>query len=87
MYKLFKNPKVSDASGDMSITLVAAENPFSQSALESTECFILDHGCSGKIFVWKGTERPMNYSRCRNEHLYNHLRSSMHLLLLSVLIK
>lgn len=48
------NPKVSDASGDLSVTLVAAENPFCQSALESAECFIVDHGCNGKIFVWKG---------------------------------
>ncbi|XP_051552635.1 gelsolin-like [Myxocyprinus asiaticus] len=46
--------KVSNASGSMSVTLVAEENPFSQSALQSTDCFILDHGSSGKIFVWKG---------------------------------
>ncbi|XP_051975842.1 gelsolin-like [Xyrauchen texanus] len=46
--------KVSNASGSISVTLVAEENPFSQSALESTDCFILDHGSSGKIFVWKG---------------------------------
>lgn len=53
------NSKVSDASGDLSVTLVAAENPFCQSALESTECFIVDHGCNGKIFVWKGQKRPI----------------------------
>uniref|UniRef100_A0A8C1L8A2 Gelsolin n=1 Tax=Cyprinus carpio TaxID=7962 RepID=A0A8C1L8A2_CYPCA len=46
--------KVSNASGGMSVTLVAEENPFSQSALQSTDCFILDHGSNGKIFVWKG---------------------------------
>uniref|UniRef100_A0A3B4D0I2 Gelsolin n=1 Tax=Pygocentrus nattereri TaxID=42514 RepID=A0A3B4D0I2_PYGNA len=54
--KMAKLYKVSDASGDMSITLVAEENPFSQNALESTDCFILDHGFSGKIFFWKGKE-------------------------------
>ncbi|KAK2845486.1 hypothetical protein Q7C36_010340 [Tachysurus vachellii] len=54
--KMAKLYKVSDASGNMSITLVAAENPFSQNALESTECFILDHGCNDKVFVWKGKE-------------------------------
>ncbi|XP_033831952.1 gelsolin a isoform X2 [Periophthalmus magnuspinnatus] len=48
--------KVSDASGDMAIALVAAENPFAQSALESGDCFILDHGSDGKIFVWKGKD-------------------------------
>uniref|UniRef100_A0A8C1L505 Gelsolin n=1 Tax=Cyprinus carpio TaxID=7962 RepID=A0A8C1L505_CYPCA len=48
--------KVSNASGGMSVTLVAEENPFSQSALQSTDCFILDHGSNGKIFVWKGKD-------------------------------
>lgn len=46
--------QVSNASGDMAIALVAAENPFAQSALESGDCFILDHGSDGKIFLWKG---------------------------------
>lgn len=48
--------KVSNASGAMSVTLVSEENPFSQSDLQSTDCFILDHGSNGKIFVWKGKE-------------------------------
>lgn len=43
----------------MAIALVAAENPFSQSALESSDCFILDHGSDGKIFVWKGRPTQM----------------------------
>ena len=38
----------------MSVSLVADENPFAQSALRSEDCFILDHGRDGKIFVWKG---------------------------------
>lgn len=38
----------------MTITMVAEENPFAQSSLESGDCFILDHGTDGKIFVWKG---------------------------------
>lgn len=46
--------QVSNASGTMVITLIAGENPFSQSALQSGDCFILDHGLDGKIFVWKG---------------------------------
>lgn len=53
---------MSDASGEMSIMLVAAENPFSQNDLESTDCFILDHGGDGKIFVWKGLESPIYLS-------------------------
>ncbi|XP_076844946.1 gelsolin a isoform X2 [Brachyhypopomus gauderio] len=54
--KLAKLYKVSDASGTMAMALVADENPFSQSTLESTDCFILDHGSDGKIFVWKGKD-------------------------------
>ncbi|XP_007239974.3 gelsolin b [Astyanax mexicanus] len=52
--KMAKLYKVSDASGDMSVTLIAGENPFFQNALESSDCFILDHGSNGKIFFWKG---------------------------------
>uniref|UniRef100_A0A674MV97 Gelsolin n=1 Tax=Takifugu rubripes TaxID=31033 RepID=A0A674MV97_TAKRU len=48
--------QVSNASGAMAVTLIAGENPFSQSALESGDCFILDHGPDGKIFVWKGKD-------------------------------
>uniref|UniRef100_A0A8C5AEU0 Gelsolin n=1 Tax=Gadus morhua TaxID=8049 RepID=A0A8C5AEU0_GADMO len=54
--KMAKLYKVSNSGGDMAIALVAAENPFSQSALESSDCFILDHGSNGKIFVWKGKD-------------------------------
>lgn len=39
----------------MTVSLVADENPFAQGALRSDDCFILDHGRDGKIFVWKGT--------------------------------
>ncbi|KAM4719940.1 gelsolin a isoform 2-T2 [Anableps anableps] len=52
--------KVSNASGGMTVTLVAAENPFAQSALESGDCFILDHGSDGRIFVWKGKDANMD---------------------------
>uniref|UniRef100_H2MAA6 Gelsolin n=2 Tax=Oryzias latipes TaxID=8090 RepID=H2MAA6_ORYLA len=52
--------KVSNASGGMTIALVAAENPFAQSALESGDCFILDYGSDGKIFVWKGKDANMD---------------------------
>ncbi|XP_072243198.1 gelsolin-like isoform X2 [Leuresthes tenuis] len=48
--------KVSNASGDMEISMVAGQNPFSQDALVSTECFILDNGANAQIFVWKGKE-------------------------------
>ncbi|XP_072287407.1 gelsolin isoform X2 [Pyxicephalus adspersus] len=52
--KLAKLYKVSNSSGAMSVSLVADENPFTQSALNSEDCFILDHGSDGKIFIWKG---------------------------------
>lgn len=49
------SPQVSNGAGTMSVSLVADENPFAQGALRSEDCFILDHGKDGKIFVWKGT--------------------------------
>ncbi|KAJ8379724.1 hypothetical protein SKAU_G00005020 [Synaphobranchus kaupii] len=48
--------KISNATGDLEVTTVAEESPFSQSALESSDCFILDHGSDGEIFVWKGKD-------------------------------
>ncbi|XP_068950504.1 scinderin [Petaurus breviceps papuanus] len=47
---------VSDATGTMSVSVVAEENPFSMGMLKSEECFILDHGASKQIFVWKGKD-------------------------------
>ncbi|XP_063209095.1 gelsolin isoform X1 [Chroicocephalus ridibundus] len=52
--KLAKLYKVSNGAGNMAVSLVADENPFSQAALATDDCFILDHGTDGKIFVWKG---------------------------------
>ncbi|XP_072910245.1 scinderin [Hemitrygon akajei] len=52
--KMAKLYMVSDASGSMKVSLVAAENPFSCDMLLSEECFILDNGADKKIFVWKG---------------------------------
>ncbi|MEQ2202998.1 hypothetical protein XENOCAPTIV_022316 [Xenoophorus captivus] len=40
----------------MEVTLVLEQNPFSQDALESSECYILDNGTNGLIFVWKGKD-------------------------------
>ncbi|XP_077824248.1 gelsolin isoform X2 [Macaca mulatta] len=50
------SPQVSNGAGTMSVSLVADENPFAQGALKSEDCFILDHGKDGKIFVWKGKQ-------------------------------
>ncbi|KAM6040411.1 macrophage-capping protein [Chlamydotis macqueenii] len=47
--------KVSDATGRMDLTQVAASSPFSQSLLCSDDCFVLDNGGGGgKVYVWKG---------------------------------
>uniref|UniRef100_A0A671U3M3 Gelsolin n=1 Tax=Sparus aurata TaxID=8175 RepID=A0A671U3M3_SPAAU len=48
--------KVSNADGNMKVSVVAEKNPFSQDALQSSECFILDNGANGHIYVWKGKE-------------------------------
>ncbi|XP_059781496.1 gelsolin isoform X1 [Balaenoptera ricei] len=57
--KLAKLYKVSNGAGTMLVSLVADENPFAQGALKSEDCFILDHGKDGKIFVWKGRQANM----------------------------
>ncbi|XP_061750098.1 gelsolin-like isoform X2 [Nerophis ophidion] len=49
--KLFK---VSDADGDLDVTLVASVSPFSQKALRTSDCYILDNGTYGDLYVWKG---------------------------------
>ncbi|XP_054544554.1 gelsolin isoform X2 [Talpa occidentalis] len=57
--KMAKLYKVSNSAGSMVVSLVADENPFAQGALKSEDCFILDHGSNGKIFVWKGKQANM----------------------------
>ncbi|KAJ8415954.1 hypothetical protein AAFF_G00405110 [Aldrovandia affinis] len=52
--KMAKLYMVSDATGTMQVSVVSKENPFTQNLLLSEECFILDHGKSRIIFVWKG---------------------------------
>ncbi|XP_041948306.1 macrophage-capping protein-like isoform X3 [Alosa sapidissima] len=45
--------KVSDATGSMALTMLSDKSPFSQELLERDDCFILDNGYNGKIYVWK----------------------------------
>ncbi|KAM7012013.1 scinderin like a [Tautogolabrus adspersus] len=47
---------ISDATGSMTSTVVAAKNPFKQDMLSQKECYILDNGGDKKIFVWKGRD-------------------------------
>uniref|UniRef100_A0A3B4BFH5 Gelsolin-like domain-containing protein n=1 Tax=Periophthalmus magnuspinnatus TaxID=409849 RepID=A0A3B4BFH5_9GOBI len=46
--------KVSDATGSMTTTKVSGKSPFAKELLVRDDCFILDNGANGKIFVWKG---------------------------------
>uniref|UniRef100_A0A1A7ZAW6 Gelsolin n=1 Tax=Nothobranchius furzeri TaxID=105023 RepID=A0A1A7ZAW6_NOTFU len=46
--------KMSNASGEMEVIIVEEQSPFSQDALESSDCFILDDGANRQILVWKG---------------------------------
>ncbi|XP_057243065.1 macrophage-capping protein [Malurus melanocephalus] len=46
--------KVSDATGRMDLTQVASSSPFSQSLLCPDDCFVLDNGAGGTVYVWKG---------------------------------
>ncbi|KAH0623208.1 hypothetical protein JD844_031272 [Phrynosoma platyrhinos] len=45
---------VSDMTGKMSLTKVSESSPFHQDQLITDDCFILDNGQCGKIYVWKG---------------------------------
>ncbi|XP_029285380.1 scinderin like a [Cottoperca gobio] len=47
---------ISDATGCMKSTLVAAKTPFKKDMLSLSECYILDNGGNNKIFVWKGPD-------------------------------
>uniref|UniRef100_A0ABI7W0N8 Gelsolin-like domain-containing protein n=1 Tax=Felis catus TaxID=9685 RepID=A0ABI7W0N8_FELCA len=46
--------KVSDATGQMNLTKVADSSPFALELLLSDDCFVLDNGLCGKIYIWKG---------------------------------
>lgn len=46
--------QVSDATGSMTMTKVSEKSPFAKELLVRDDCFILDNGANGKIFVWKG---------------------------------
>lgn len=47
-------PQVSDATGQMHLTKVANSSPFAVELLLSDDCFVLDNGLCGKIYIWKG---------------------------------
>lgn len=57
-------PQVSDATGQMNLTKVADSSPFALELLLSDDCFVLDNGLCGKIYIWKGT-RGFLHSRLR----------------------
>lgn len=47
-------PQVSDATGQMNLTKVADSSPFASELLIPDDCFVLDNGLCGKIYIWKG---------------------------------
>lgn len=47
-------PQVSNATGQMNLTKVADSSPFALELLVSDDCFVLDNGLCGKIYIWKG---------------------------------
>ncbi|XP_072366613.1 scinderin-like isoform X1 [Scyliorhinus torazame] len=60
---------ISDASGQLSLTEVASTNPFRMATLSTKECYILDNGANGHIFMWKGKEsstreRKVGFETC-----------------------
>lgn len=60
---------------------MAKHSPFSQDALLSSECFILDDGANGHIYVWKGWNLEPNLEpepSLRSKGTF-HVRPSVHL--------
>uniref|UniRef100_A0A3Q2VEA7 Scinderin like b n=1 Tax=Haplochromis burtoni TaxID=8153 RepID=A0A3Q2VEA7_HAPBU len=51
---------ISDASGSMKMSSVAASSPFKQAMLSPEECYILDNGVDKTIFVWKGPKATVS---------------------------
>ena len=51
---------MSDATGSMTMTKVSEKSPFVQELLVREDCFILDNGANGRIFVWKGEGKPLD---------------------------
>ncbi|XP_048368924.1 macrophage-capping protein [Sphaerodactylus townsendi] len=45
---------VSDMTGKMRLIKISDSSPFSQEQLITDDCFILDNGLCGKIYIWKG---------------------------------
>lgn len=48
--------QVSDVTGRMDLSEVARGCPFNQSLLCPDDCFVLDTGSGGKVYVWKGAQ-------------------------------
>lgn len=48
--------QISDATGSMKTSVVAPSSPFRQAMLSPDDCFILDNGMDGNVFVWKGDD-------------------------------
>ncbi|XP_043939974.1 macrophage-capping protein isoform X2 [Protopterus annectens] len=48
--------KISDATGAMRLTVVSESSPFDRKLLVTDDCFILDNGKYGKIYIWKGNK-------------------------------
>ncbi|GAA6079307.1 scinderin like b, partial [Tachysurus ichikawai] len=47
---------ISDATSTMKTTEVAPSSPFKQEMLSLDDCYILDNGKDGNMFVWKGSK-------------------------------
>lgn len=63
---------MSDATGSMKITNVAEKSPFGKEMLVRDDCFILDNGANGKIFVWKGEEIVLDPENLCRPEIQNH---------------
>uniref|UniRef100_A0A8B9WNR9 Capping actin protein, gelsolin like n=1 Tax=Bos mutus grunniens TaxID=30521 RepID=A0A8B9WNR9_BOSMU len=56
--------KVSDATGQMNLTKLADSSPFALELLIPDDCFVLDNGLCGKIYIWKGGDSAPGPREC-----------------------
>lgn len=62
---------MSNATGEMTLTKLCAKGPFAQELLEKDDCFILDNGSNGKIYVWKGDRVYLFIFVCLANHNFS----------------
>ena len=54
---------ISDATGKL-VTEEVGKSPFEQSQLSTDDCYIIDNGSNGAIYIWKGMNNNSYVIKC-----------------------